>query len=136
MISMWTVNTTYVYYYYFFNQNVITQSSDETTDLSQVMYAGLLQSFSQCKPRPFLTINLKLALRSHPINNHNQFHSDIWLGRLLSTSITSLHHNVKCWRRHCTSVVIKLGDINSYFTFKFYVPSNATNRSCFRASIL
>jgi len=31
--------------------------------------------------------------------------------------------------------LIKLGDINSYFTFKFYVPSNATNRSCFLKSI-
>lgn len=50
-------------YLFDLNQNVITPSSGEMTDHSLLMYDGLLQTFSPLKPRPFLTIDCKLAFR-------------------------------------------------------------------------
>lgn len=48
-------------------KKIITRPSDETTDSSLVMYAGLLQRFRLYKLRLFFTFVCKLTLISAPI---------------------------------------------------------------------
>jgi len=52
---------------FFFTCNFV--SSSDMSDFSLVKHAGLLQSFSVLKPRPFLTIDSKLPFKSASIQS-------------------------------------------------------------------
>lgn len=82
------------------NRNVITRSSGEMKDFSLVIYAGILQTFSQPKSHPFLLIDCQLTTKNQITIQHfflfnSLLHSDI-------------HYNIEERICHCLNFITNL----------------------------